>query len=79
VPDDHEIYSCFYKLDHVPWVQGEVHPAMGVFDKQTGRLMAYCTSGDLHCGWVGFQNLNQDYCKDCLKMGVNVVVYCLTH
>ncbi len=79
VPDDHEIYTCFYKLEHVPWVQGEVHPAMGVFDHETGRLMALCTSGDIHCGWVGFQNLNQEYCKDSIKMGVNTVVYCLTH
>jgi hypothetical protein len=79
VPDDHEIFTCFYKLDHVPWVQGEVHPPMGVFEKESGRLMAICTSGDLHCGWVGFPNLNQEYCKDCIKMGVNTIVYCLTH
>jgi hypothetical protein len=79
VPDGHEIFSCFYKLERIPWVQGEVHPAMGVFDRQTGRLMAMCTSGDLHCGWVGFPNLNQESCKDCIRMGVNIVVYCLSH
>jgi hypothetical protein len=79
IPSTHEIYHCFYELDGVPWVQGQKHPALGVFERGTGRLMAFCSSGDIHCGWVGFGNLDREGCKRCLQMGVNIMVYCLSH
>jgi len=79
IPAKHEIFNCFFKLNGAPHVQGVRHPAMGLFEKGTDRLMAIATSGDVHCGWVGFGNLNQGECKRCVEMGVNTVVYCLTH
>ncbi len=79
IPNTDEIFHCFYDLNEVPWVQGVVHPAMGVFDHGTGRLMALCSSGDIHCGWVGFGNLNPEGCKRCVQMGINILVYCLSH
>jgi len=79
VPMGHEIFHCFFNLTEVPWVQGVVHPAMGVFDATSGRLLAFCTSGDIHCGWVGFRNLDPQGCQRCIEPGVNIMVYCLSH
>ena len=79
IPPEHEIFSCFFKLADVPFCQGVRHPAMGVFEKETGRLMAFCSSGDIHCGWVGWDNLSREACTQSIEMGVNIVVYCLTH
>jgi hypothetical protein len=79
VPNDHEIFNCFFKLPRVPYTQGVDHPAMGLFDKETGRLMCMVTSGDIHCGWVGFGNLNRTACTQSIQLGVNIVIYALTH
>ena len=79
VPADHDIYNCFFKLNGAPFLQGVKHPGMGLFEKDTGRLMAYCTSGDVHCGWVGWGNLDGLQRQNSIKMGINIVVYCLTH
>ena len=79
IPRNHEIFNCFFKLNGAPHVQGVRHAAMGLFEKKTNRLMCLCTSGDIHCGWVGFGNLSPDECKKCVEIGVNIVVYCLTH
>ena len=79
VPNTHELLTCFFKLPGVPHTQGVRHPAMGLFEKGTDRLMCIATSGDIHCGWVGFSNLSRDECRRSVEFGVNVVVYCLTH
>ena len=80
IPADHEIFSIFFKLDGFPHMQGVKHPGMGLFDKETGRLMAMCTSGDLHCGWVGYvHQFGESNRQKAFQMGVNIVVYCLTH
>jgi len=79
VPNDHEIYTCFFKLNGAPHCQGVKHPGMGLFEKESGRLMAFVTSGDVHCGWVGFGNLSGVERENSIKLGINVIVYCLTH
>jgi hypothetical protein len=80
IPLDHEIFNCFFKLEQgAPHLQGVKHPAMGLFEKDTGRLMCVVTSGDIHCGWVGFSSFSQKGIRESIEMGVNVVVYCLTH
>ena len=79
VPADHEVFHCFYDLTAVPHCQGVQHQPMGLFDKTSGRLMSMCTSGDIHCGWVGFGNLNPNECKKSLELGTNIIIHCLTH
>ena len=79
IPGDHEVFNCFYKIDGVPHTQGVRHPAMGLFEKNTGRLMAIITAGDIHCGWVGFGVFSPEEINKCFQMGINIVVYCLTH
>jgi len=79
IPSSHELFTCFFKLTGVPHTQGVRHPAMGLFEKDTNRLMVVATSGDIHCGWVGFGSLAADERRKSIEFGVNVVVYCLTH
>lgn len=80
VPHDHEIYHCVYDApEGAPWVQGEHVPDMGLFMKD--RLAVFLTGVDLHCGWRWEWTSRSEH-KDktiCRKMGVNIIVYALTH
>lgn len=79
VPLDHEIYHCFYDFPGgAPHCQGQRHPGMGLFLRN--RLVCFLTSGDLHCGWMGFwKDSNPHLTDECFKMGVNIILYALTH
>lgn len=79
IPLDHDVFKCFFQLPGAPFTQGTRHPAKGVFDPESGRLMCMVTSGDIHCGWVGFGNLDQVEKMKSIQMGVNLVVYALSH
>ena len=80
VPKDHEIYHCVYDMpDGAPWVQGDRSSDMGLFIDN--RLAVLLTSVDLHCGWR-WEFTNRTVHADktiCRKMGVNIIVYALTH
>lgn len=77
VPQDHEIYRCFFEFPgQAPFVQGRRNPDMGLFWKK--RLVAFLTSGDLHCAWSGLTR-NWPLEEQCMKMGVNIITYALTH
>ncbi len=79
VPLDHEIYHCYFDFPKgAPHLQGVDHGGWGLFEKDTGRIMTYVTPGDLHCGWcckyfIPGQN------EAAIKMGVNIIIYYLTH
>ena len=80
VPLDHEIFHCFYDFDNgTPRCKGAPHPDMGLFYKD--RLVAFLTAGDIHCGWCArfFQPRTQALAEATYKMGVNIVIYALTH
>jgi hypothetical protein len=49
---------------------------MGLFYE--GRLVAFLTAGDVHCAW-GDRVTPPGLQEPCLKMGVNIIVYALTH
>lgn len=78
VPPDHEIYHCFFDMPggRSPHCNGRVHPDQGIF--MNGRLVAFLTSGDVHCGWVG-RFWTPELQEQCLKMGINIIVHSLTH
>lgn len=84
VPLDHEIFHNVYTFDNgVPFVQGQHHPATGVFAGD--RLAVLLTSVDLHCGWVDRKHLwfkprgGYDPHLESIKMGVNVLLYAMSH
>ncbi len=79
VPDDHEIHNCYFHFPKgAPFLQGTNHGPFGLFEKGTGRLMTYVTPGDLHCGWT-CMFFNQKQKEDSIKMGINIIIYYLTH
>jgi hypothetical protein len=79
IPDDHEIYRCYFNFPKgCPIMQGVDHGAWGLFEKGTGRLMTVATPGDLHCGWM-CRYWNPEKNLDGIKMGINVLMYYLTH
>ena len=79
VPDDHEINHCYFDFpEGAPFFQGVRHGDYALFEEGTGRIMTYLTSGDLHCAWT------RKWCgaaltDACLKMGVNIIIYYLSH
>ena len=80
VPFDHEIYHCFYDFDQgAPVCQGQPNPDLGLF--YNDRLVCFLTSGDLHCGWIHDVNSSRTgrVIQEAYKMGVNIVIYALTH
>ena len=79
IAKDHEIFHCYFDMPAgSPHMQGVPHGAHGLFERGTGRIMTYIDPGDLHCGWQ---------CKywpmpknmEAIKMGINVIIYFLTH
>jgi hypothetical protein len=79
IPDNHEIYRSYFNFPKgCPVMQGVDHGAWGLFEKGTGRLMTVATPGDLHCGWMSlYFGAVRDL--EAIKMGINVLMYYLTH
>jgi hypothetical protein len=79
VPLDHEIYNCYFEMpEGCPHFQGVEHGGWGLFEKGTGRIMSFASPGDLHCGWCCLW-WKEEQNMEAIKMGVNIIVYFLTH
>ncbi len=79
VPNDHEIYHCYFDFpEGAPHMQGVEHGGWGLFEKGTGRIMTFVTPGDLHCGWCR-QFFGPPQNDAAIDMGVNIIIYYLTH
>ncbi len=84
LPFDHPIYHCFYDFPEGPPKvhehDGEPPQGYGIF--RDGRLVVYYTHEcDLGDGWEDpkVHNDPPEVREAALKMGVNIVVYALTH
>jgi hypothetical protein len=79
IPDKHEIYRSYFEFPKgCPLMQGVDHGAWGLFEKGTGRLMTIATPGDLHCGWMS-RYWEPAKNSEAVKMGINILMYYLTH
>ena len=79
IPHDHEIYHIFFDFKNgCPHMQGVPHGAWGLFERGTGRIMTVATPGDIHCGWCG-NYFSKEKNLEAVKMGINVVIYFLSH
>ena len=79
VPKDHHIYNCYFTFpDGAPQICEAPNTSYGLFEKGTGRIMTYCTAGDLHCGWT-CRYFPKDRNEAAIRMGINIIVYYLTH
>ena len=88
LPDTHAIYHCFHDLPSGapnPHPKCQKYGGWGLY--LNGRLVAFLTSGDIHCGWKSrLLRMNggkpwYSYRNETLslKMGVNIIVYALSH
>lgn len=81
LPDTHEIYHVLYDLPGLPHVQGQPHGGWALF--LDGRMVIFLSPSDIHCGWDCIARranwFPQEKCRDAVKMGINVVVYGMTH
>ena len=79
IPYDHAIYHCYFNFPNgCPHLQGVNHGGWGIFEKGTGRIMSFASPGDLHCGWTNMF-WNEKINMNAIKMGINVIIYFLTH
>ncbi len=63
----------------LPYMHGQNHGARGVFIGD--RLVVFLSSTDIHCGWCdshGFEFGRQSY-KRAIQMGINIIMYAITH
>jgi len=74
------IFHCHFDLPQgLPYVQGVPNGAWGLYDDK-GRIMIFACSTDLHCGWYKDENWFEDRKrKEAYQMGINIVIYALTH
>lgn len=89
VPNSHEIYHNVYDLGDIglPHVIGQPHPGHGVTIDD--RLAVFLSSTDIHCGWVdrtgnwfgkgGKTGVGRHGHIEAVKMGINVIMYALSH
>lgn len=79
VPLDHEIFHIYYDMPKgAPHCQGVPHGMYGLFEPGTGRIMTTCTPGDIHCGWVN-KWFTPEKNEQSIQMGINIIIYFLTH
>lgn len=79
VPYDHEIFHCYFDFpEGAPHCQGVPNGAWGLFEPGTGRIMTLVTPGDLHCGWC-CRFFKPEVNEAALRMGINIIIYFLTH
>jgi hypothetical protein len=83
VPLDHEIFHIYFDFgkEGSPHMQGVRYGdsnAAALFDPETGRIKTFATPGDLHCGWM-CRYWGMDKNLAAIKMGINVVIYALSH
>ncbi len=80
LPPEHPIYHAHFDLPKGLVCKGtNVGPGMGMHDDK-GRLMVFSSCADLHCEW-STKNLKKDDTRttSAYKMGINIIMYALTH
>ena len=84
IPQDHEVYHIYFDFDDFsPHMQGVrehdgAKGAWALFEPGTGRIMTYLDPGDLHCGWC-CRYWGMDKNLSAIKMGINIIIYFLSH
>ena len=81
VPSNHELYHCYFDFPKgAPFLQGnQAHGGdWAVFEKGTGRIMTLIAPWDYHCGWCNMFFTRQMN-DQAIRMGVNILIYYLTH
>lgn len=83
LPENHEIYSLYFKLERHPprampgnsWMDTSNYPLHGI--SVAGRLVGILTMSGLQCGWAHVGS--PDNAQECLEMMTNLYIYAITH
>ena len=79
IPYDHELFHIYFDFpEGSPHMQGVNHGAYGLFEPGTGLIMTVNTPGDLHCGWKNCY-FTPEKNLAAIKMGINIIIYFLSH
>lgn len=78
LPNDHPVFHSLYHMPAgLPHMQGTPHGGWGLTLR--GRLLAFLSPSDLHCGWTnGDQWFGAGQQELALKMGANLYVHAMT-
>ena len=79
ISNEHEIFHNVYDLGDIglPYMHGQNHGARGVFVDD--RLAVFLSSTDLHCGWTDGQGSHFKNHEEAIQMGINIIMYAITH
>jgi hypothetical protein len=78
IPNDHELYHCYFDMKGPVHLQGIPHGDFGLFEKGTGRIMTLMSPGDYHCGWC-CMFFTKEQNEEAIRGGINIIMYYLTH
>jgi hypothetical protein len=84
LPADHEIYHNCFQMAALPhtYMRNIYNPAWarhGLYAVYSGqRLCSLISLSGLQCGWAGMDP-DPNHVTECMKMMVNIYVYCVTH
>ncbi|MEG1979165.1 MAG: DUF4159 domain-containing protein [Victivallaceae bacterium] len=73
---NHEIFSCYYKLNRYPHVQGVNNGISALY--YNNRFIGVITSSDLHCAWIN-EWFSPKLHEQVYQMTMNIYIYCMTH
>ena len=78
IPNSHEVFHNVHDMGDsgLPHVQGVQHGARGIFVGD--RLGVFLSPSDIHCAWAGHFPNTPPY-RPAFKMGVNILMYAMTH
>ena len=74
IPNDHEIYNCFYQMSGPPVGSAGYKPLEGIFINS--RLAVLINSTGY---WDIFSGVSDYYSPGVLRFGVNLMIYAMTH
>ena len=78
LPLDHPIFHIYFDLpDGQPHMQGKEYGGHGLI--LDGRLAAYVSPSDAHCGWSNTSWFGKHNSRQAFKMGTNVYLYAMMH
>ncbi|MHC4740857.1 MAG: DUF4159 domain-containing protein [Planctomycetota bacterium] len=95
VPQEHEIFHNVYDLGQtglpsmeyvnrrrprgLPYMHGQNHGARAVFVED--RIAVFLSSTDIHCGWCDSFGIEwgRDNHEKAIQMGINIIMYALSH
>jgi hypothetical protein len=79
IPKTHEVFHNVFDFgdEGMPYMQGQNYGAHGLFIDN--RLAVFLSPSDLHCGWTNPQWFGQKKYKSALEMGINIIMYAISH